>query len=606
MNGTRGRMNSFKAPNAAGSQEKLSRSRKLGVIRRLCRYLAPMKKPLIAVGVMVVLGNLLSLIAPKLSGRAIDAIVGADDVDFTTVYRMAGLMAICYVISAVLSLVQTRSMVRISKRVTRNIRNELYAHISKLPISFFDRHQNGELISTMSYDIDTVSASLANDLIQICTGVVTVIGAFAMMLTISPPLILVFAVTLPISFALARYRARLVRPLFRKRSGKLGEMNGYAEETISGLRTVKAYAREDVFLARFQEKNRAAVDAYYRADYHACITGPSVNLVNNLTLALISLFGVIMYLYSPQTMTLGAISSFVLYSRKFAAPINEITNLYSELQSALAAGERVFKLMDEPTEEPDRENATSAPITRGCVEFCHVGFSYTPAAPIIRDLDLRVESGSTVAIVGPTGAGKTTIVNLLMRFYDVDRGCIKIDGVDVRDRTRSSLRSAFTMVLQDTWLFEGTVYENISYGSSDATEETVKDAAKAAKIHNFITRLPQGYGTALSDNGVNISKGQKQLMTIARAMLPKSSILILDEATSNVDTRTEEMISDAMLELMRGKTCFVIAHRLSTIRGADLILVVNGGDIVEKGTHDELMARGGLYAELYYSQFDVH
>ncbi len=606
MNGSQKRMTSFKAPDTARPPEKLSKSRKLGVIRRLCGYLAPMRRPLILVGIMVVMSNILTLIAPKLSGRAIDAISGKGDVDFDTVFLMAGLMAICYAVSAVLSIIQSRSMVKISKKVTFNIRKELYARISKLPVSFFDRHQNGELISTMSYDVDTVSASLANDLIQICTGVVTVVGAFVMMLTISPPLILVFAVTLPISFALAKYRAKLVRPLFRKRSGKLGEMNGYAEETISGLRTVKAYEREDIFLSRFQEKNRAAVEAYYDADYHACITGPSVNLVNNLTLALISLFGVIMYLYSPETMTLGAISSFVLYSRKFAAPINEITNLYSELQSALAAGERVFRLMDEPVEEPDRDSATDSAITRGCVELCHVKFGYNPDRPIIHDLDLKVESGSLIAIVGPTGAGKTTIVNLLMRFYDVDDGCIKIDGVDIRDRTRSSLRKAFTMVLQDTWLFEGTVYENISYGSDGATKADVENAAKAAKIHNFISCLPNGYDTKLSDNGINISKGQKQLITIARAMLPKSSILILDEATSNVDTCTEEMISDAMLELMRGKTCFVIAHRLSTIRNADLILVVNGGDIVEKGTHNELMARGGLYAELYNSQFDVH
>lgn len=595
-----------KFSNASKTPEKLSKSRKMGVIMRLWVYLRQMKKPLIAVGAMVIIGNVLALVAPKLSGAAVDAISNENGVDFDTVYRMALLMLICYAISAVFSVIQTRSMVKISKRVTYNIRRDLHDHLSKLPVSFFDRHQNGEIISTMSYDVDTVSASLANDLIQICTGVVTVVGAFVMMLSISPLLILVFAVTLPISFVLAKYRAKLVRPLFRKRSGKLGEMNGYAEEVIGGLRTVKVYGREEVFLSRFDKKNTEAVDAYYNADYHACVTGPSVNLVNNLTLALISLFGVLMHLHDPVSMTLGAISSFVLYSRKFAAPINEITNLYSELQSALAAGERVFKLMDEPVETPDAPNAVTSPIVWGNVEFDHVRFGYSPDKTIISDFSLKVESGALVAIVGPTGAGKTTLVNLLMRFYDVDSGSIRIDGVDIRERSRSNLRSAFTMVLQDTWLFGGSVYENIAYGSENATKIAVENVAKTAKIHNFISCLPDGYDTVLTDNGVNISKGQKQLLTIARAMLPDSSILILDEATSNVDTRTEEVISEAMISLMKNKTCFVIAHRLSTIRNADLILVVKDGDIVEKGKHEELMEKGGAYAELYNSQFEAY
>lgn len=601
------RQNTFKDPKKASqAPEKLSKERKLGVILRLWIYLKQMKKPLIAVGLMVVVGNILSLIGPKLSGIAVDAVSAEGGVDFDTVMRMAGFMAICYLISAVFSIIQTRSMVKISKKVTFNIRKELHDRLSQMPVSFFDRHQNGEIISTMSYDVDTVSASLANDLIQICTGVVTIIGSFIMMMTIAPILILVFAVTLPISFVLAKYRAKKVRPLFRKRSGKLGEMNGYAEEAIGGLRTIKGYAREEVMLSRFDRKNFEAVDAYYQADYHACVTGPSVNLVNNLTLSLISLFGVLLYLKDPSMMTLGAISSFVLYSRKFAAPINEITNLYSELQSALAAGERVFRLMDEPIEPEDAPDAVNTPIIDGNVEFDHVKFGYDPEKTIIHDLSLKVESGSLVAIVGPTGAGKTTLVNLLMRFYDVDGGSIRIDGIDIRDRTRESLRSAFTMVLQDTWLFGGTVYENIAYGSEGVTREQVEDVAKAAKMHNFISCLPKGYDTELTDNGVNISKGQKQLLTIARAMLPKSSLLILDEATSNVDTRTEGIISDAMVELMKGRTCFVIAHRLSTIRNADVILVVKDGDIIERGKHEELLAKGGFYAELYNSQFEAY
>ena len=596
-----------KNPNNSTAPEKLTAARKKNVIVRLWGYLKQMRASFIAVGCMVVFSNLLSLVGPKLSGEAIDAIdTESGVVDFRTVSIMAGLMLICYTLSAIMAMIQSRSMIKISKRITFNIRKDLHDRLSLLPVGFFDRHQNGEIISTMSYDVDTVSASLSNDLIQICTGGITIIGSFIMMLTISPLLILVFAVTLPISFALAKHRAKKVRPLFRRRSGKLGEMNGYGEESIGGLKTIKAYEREDVFLDRFQVKNKEAVDAYYRADYQACVTGPTVNFVNNLTLAFISLFGVLLYLKDPNVMTLGAISSFVLYSRKFAGPINEITNLWSELQSALAAGERVFRLMDEPEETPDRENAIDTPITEGNVEFDHVSFGYTPDKTIIKDLSLKVESGSTVAIVGPTGAGKTTLVNLLMRFYDVGGGSIKIDGIDIRDRTRESLRSAFTMVLQETWLFGGTVYENIAYGKEGVTREQVEEVAKAAKIHNFISCLPQGYDTVLTDNGTNISKGQKQLLTIARAMLPQSSILILDEATSNVDTRTEEVISEAMLKLMKNKTCFVIAHRLSTIRHADMILVVKDGDIVERGKHEELLAKNGFYAELYNSQFEAY
>ncbi|MBQ9115791.1 MAG: ABC transporter ATP-binding protein [Clostridia bacterium] len=594
-------------PNNSKAPEKLSGERKKNVIIRLWYYLKQMKMPLIAVWVMVVVANLLSLVGPKLSGEAIDAIdTESGIVDFETVYHMAALMLIFYTVSSILSVIQSRSMIKISKRITFNIRKDLHDRLSMLPVKFFDSHQNGEIISTMSYDVDTVSASLSNDLIHICTGGITIIGSFVMMVSISPVLVLVFAVTLPISFALAKYRTKKVRPLFRRRSGKLGEMNGYGEEAIGGLKTIKAYEREEVILSRFDVKNDEAVDAYYQADYHACVTGPSVNFVNNLTLALISLFGVLLYLYDPNAMTLGAISSFVLYSRKFAGPINEITNLWSELQSALAAGERVFRLMDEPIEPPDKETAVSTPITVGNVEFDHVRFGYTEEKTIIHDLSLSVPSGATVAIVGPTGAGKTTLVNLLMRFYDVSGGSIKIDGVDIRDRTRESLRSAFTMVLQDTWLFGGTVYENIAYGKEGVTREQVENVAKAAKIHNFITCLPDGYDTVLTDNGTNISKGQKQLLTIARAMLPQSSILILDEATSNVDTRTEEIISEAMLNLMKNKTCFVIAHRLSTIRHADIILVVRDGDIVERGRHEELLAKNGFYAELYNSQFEAY
>lgn len=585
--------------------ERISGERRKIVIFRLWEYLKQMKKPLTLIGILVVIGNILSLIGPKLTEPAINALDVKDpkSINLDIVLYYAFLMAICYVLSSLITLLHTFLMAKVSKKITFNIRRDLFNKLSRLPVKFFDTHQSGEVISTLSYDVDTVSASLSADLIQICTAAITISGSFIMMLSISPLLCLIFLVTIPASILFSRWRAKKSRVLFRERSGKLGELNGFAEEAIGGFKTIKAYNREGQFTDRFDIKNEAAISAYYRSDKHACLTGPSVNFINNISLALISLFGALLYLHDPNLMTLGAISSFVLYSRKFSAPINEITNIYSDIQSALAAGERVFRLIDEPEEAADSPDAITEPITQGEVEFKNVAFGYTEDKEIIHNLNLKVEQGSLVAIVGPTGAGKTTIVNLLMRFYDVNRGQILIDGIDIRQRSRDSLRKSFTMVLQDTWLFNGTVYENIAYGSEGVSVKDVENAAKTAKIDSFIEALPNGYNTVLTDNGTNISKGQKQLLTIARAMLPKSSILILDEATSNVDTRTEALISDAMTGLMKGKTCFVIAHRLSTIQNADVILVVRDGDIVESGTHTELLNRGGFYAELYNSQY---
>ena len=422
-----------------------------------------------------------------------------------------------------------------------------------------------------------------------------------MMLTISPVLVLVFAVTIPISVLFTRYMTRKVRPLFRKRSLKLGELNGFVEEIITGQKTTKAYHQEQTMIGRFDVKNKEAVDAYYNADYFGSMTGPSVNFINNLSLALISMFGAILFLFGK--LGLGALSSFVLYSRKFSGPINEIANIISELQSACAAAERVFRLIDEAPEPEDVPGAVSLGYVQGDVEMDHVRFGYRPDKTIIHDLCLRAEPGNLVAIVGPTGAGKTTIINLLMRFYDPDAGCIRLDGRPILQVTRKSLRLAYAMVLQDTWLFSGTIFDNIAYGKKNATMEEVVEVAKAAKIHSYISRLPEGYDTILSEDGLNISQGQKQLLTIARAMLLDAKMLILDEATSNVDTRTEMQIQEAMRNLMRGKTCFVIAHRLSTIQNADTILVVQDGDIVEQGCHRTLMERGGIYAGLYQSQF---
>jgi ATP-binding cassette subfamily B protein len=394
-----------------------------------------------------------------------------------------------------------------------------------------------------------------------------------------------------------------VRPLFRRRSAKLGQLNGFVEEMLNGQKTIRAYGREDAVLTAFDQKNNDAVQAYTVAETNGTITGPSVNCINNLSLALVCVFGSVLFLRGK--VGLGDLSSFVQYSRKFSGPINEIANIIAELQSAFAAAERVFTLIDADPEAPDAADAEELTDVKGDVRFRQVDFSYDPGKPIIQGLNFHAAPGSLTAIVGPTGAGKTTIINLLMRFYDVNGGAVLVDGKDIRTLTRATLRKAFTMVLQDTWLFHGTIFDNIAYGKPDATMEEVVAAAKAAHIHSYISRLPQGYNTVLSDNGTSISKGQKQLLTIARAMLLDAHMLILDEATSNVDTQTEQQIQAAMRQLMQGKTCFVIAHRLSTIRSADHILVLQGGKVAEQGTHEALMARDGIYKKLYLSQFDA-
>ena len=568
----------------------------------LGRYLMRSAPLLTAALTLTVVGNVCQLVGPTLCGYAIDAIALESGVDFPRVFRYAAMMLGLYVISAGLNYAVSIMILHVSQRTVRDMRDDIFSRLMRLPVGYFDRRQTGDILSHISYDVDTVNSSLSNDLVQIMTSLITVVGAFSMMLRISPTLVLVFVVTVPLSVVFTRYMTGRVRPLYRARSKKLGELNGFVEEYVSGQKTIRAYNREDGVLARFDEKNNAAADAYYRSEYYASVTGPSVNFINNLSLTLISVFGALLYLGGG--ITLGSISSFVLYSRKFSGPINEAANILSELQSALAAAERVFNLLDEPEEPADLPGAPDLKVTDGGVALEHIDFGYDPGRPILRDVNLTAKPGSMVAIVGPTGAGKTTLVNLLMRFYDPQSGQIVIDGQPIASVRRDSLRAAFSMVLQDTWLVNGTVHNNIAYGCPGATREQVIAAAKATHIHSMIERLPDGYDTVLTEDGVNISKGQKQLLTIARAMLQQAHLLILDEATSNVDIRTEMRIQSAMRALMRNKTCFVIAHRLSTIRNADLILVVQNGAIVEQGCHEALMERNGVYASLYHAQFE--
>ena len=573
------------------------------VFVNLLKYLKPYIPILVLVFIANIAGTLLSLVGPKICGLAIDEIHIGGGTDFVKIRNYALVLVGVYAFSAVLEYLSAIGMAFVSRGTVKKMRSDLFAHLTKLPVGYFDTRQAGDIISTLSYDIDTVGESLANDIMIVLKSVVLIIGSLVMMLTIAPILVLVFAVTVPLSVLITRFIVKRVQPLFRERSKNLGELNGFVEEITAGQKTTRAYNCEEKIISDFEEKNRLAVEAYTKADYYGTISGPCVNLVNNISLTLVSIFGALMFMFG--SVSTGQISSFILYSRKFSGPINEVANIMGEFQSAIAAAERVFRVLDEQVEPADAEGAQPLKDVSGNVEIEHLNFGYTKDRTIIHDFSLSVKGGQVIAIVGHTGAGKTTIINLLMRFYDPDGGTIRFDGKDIKDLTRTSVRRAFTMVLQDTWLFSDTVYENIAYGNPNATRESVERVCREAKIHSFITCLPEGYDTVLSENAVNISKGQKQLLTIARAMLLDSPMLILDEATSNVDTRTEQIIQEAMKELMKGRTCFVIAHRLSTIKHADKILVMRDGDIVEQGTHESLMKANGYYSELYYSQFET-
>ncbi len=592
--------------------KKLDRKTAKSIFVRLCGYVLAYWYLFIPAILLTLLSNQLSLLGPKYSGAAIDALAAVGGVNFSAVQYNVVRMLICYVLAAGLSYGLSVLMIFISQKIVYTMRRQLFEKLTSLPVGYFDRNPTGDIVSHISYDIDTINSTLSHDLVQIMTSLYTVIGSLLFMWNISKPLIAVFAITVPTAILFTRYRSKRVRPLFRERSKKLGELNGYAEEMLSGCRTIRAYEREEEIGERFNKRNKVSMDAYYKADYYGAAMGLSVNFINNLSLSLIMILGGILYMFSQNGgvteasvffITLGGVAQFVQYSRKFAGPINEFANILSELQSAFSAAERVFRILDEEPEVADSLNAVVLADTEGRVDLVDVEFGYTEDKTILKGISFTAEPGKTIAIVGPTGAGKTTIINLLMRFYDVTGGAVAVDGTDIRDITRASLRRAYTMVLQDTWLFCGTIYENIAYGREGATLDEVKAAAKAARIDGFIESLPNGYDTVLTDDGVNVSKGQRQLITIARAMISGSEMLILDEATSNVDSRTEIRIQEAMQTLMQGRTCFVIAHRLSTIQNADCILVLQDGRITESGNHDELMQKGGFYSTLYNSQF---
>ena len=584
------------------SLEKAPRMKKRVVILRLLSYLLKHPLWLILAAILTVSSNLIALWGPELAEEAIDTIKGPGNVDFDTVFEKGITMLLCYALSAALAFVLSAVMIHLSRKVVYEMRKQVFEHLVDLPVGYFDRNQTGDLISRLTYDIDTINASLSNDLIQICAGIITITGAAIQMARKAPILMLVFAVTVPCLIFFTIYRTKKVKPLFRRRSAKLGELNGYTEEMLSGQKTIRAYGKEEVMISRFDRHNDEAVQAHYDADYQGSIVGPSVNFINNISLSLIYMFGALLYL--SGNLTLGALTAFNLYSRRFAGPINETANIISEIQSATSAAERVFRLIDQPTEAKVKEGDLPLTDPQGDVALANVNFGYTEERQILHDVSLAVKKGETIAIVGPTGGGKTTLISLLMRFYDPTSGEIRIDGQNTYTSHMEDVRHAFAMVLQDTWLFGGTIAENLCYGNPSVTREQMEAAAKAARIDDYIRSLPMGYETVLDENGVNISKGQKQLLTIARAMLVDSPMLILDEATSNVDTRTEQKLQEAMDELMKEKTCFIVAHRLSTVQNASRIIVVKDGRIVEVGNHATLLAAGGFYASLYNRQFE--
>jgi len=573
-------------------------------LKRLWYYLSYYKGRLILGIVLTILSNTLSLIGPYLTGQMINemAVVNEGlDIDFHTIFILGGLMISFYLISAMMNYILSIALVKMSQSVVYKLRSDLFNKMTTVKVNYFDTNQTGDIISRMSYDIDTIAGSLSSDALSLITSTITLVVSFVMMIIVSPLLLLIFFITIPLSFLMTSLLSRIIKKKLRIRNRSLGELNGYTEEMISAQKTIQSYVQEEAIYEKYQALNEDTAKKSYEAGYYLTTTGPSIMFINNFGTALVGTAGAVLALFGR--ILIGDLSAFMLYSKRFSGPINHVSNLIADIQSALAAAERVFYVLDQEDETKDIEDAKDFGIRQGAVKVDNISFRYVPETPVLENVSFNVKPGQTVAIVGETGAGKTTLVNLLMRFYDIDKGQILIDNTNIEHYNRRYYRKAFSMVLQDTWIFKGTVLENIKYGNGDVSFEEVVEAAKKARIHHYISHLPDGYDTMLSDEGVNISKGQKQLIVIARAMLSKSQLLILDEATSNVDTYTEVNIQEAMLNLMKNKTSFVIAHRLSTIRNADIILLVDKGNIIEQGTHDNLMAKKGHYHDLFMSQF---
>ena len=570
-------------------------------MRRVFTYIAKYKKYMILSIFSAIVSVIASLLGPMFIGQAVDYMIGTNQVDFDSVRWILMILVLVYSINSLFGWSLTYFTNKVSYQTVNAMRHELFEKINKLSLQFYDRNSHGDIVSRFVNDIDIISDGMVQGIANMLTGIITIFGAIGFMLYISGSMTLVVILSAPVAYFVARFITKRSQELFKAQAKCLGALNGYAEEVISEQKLVKAFTYEERSFAEFQKMNDDLYQMGVKSQFYGSLTNPTTRLVNNITYGVISVIGSILAI-SGQ-ITVGDIASFLIYSNLFAKPFNDITGIFTQIQSALASAQRIFHILDRQEEVQDQVTAIQLEHSQGNIEFKNVYFSYAEGNPLIRDFNLTVSPGTHIAIVGHTGAGKTTLVNLLMRFYEIDQGFIAVDDVDIKNVTRDSLRRNFGMVLQDTWLFAGTIRDNIAYGVENASEADVIAAAKASDAHSFIRRLPKGYDTLITDEGANLSQGQKQLLTIARVMLVNPPMLILDEATSSIDTRTEVRIQKAFSKMLEGRTSFVIAHRLSTIKEADVILVMDQGSIVEKGKHEELLSKNGTYAKLYNSQF---
>ncbi|WP_032121211.1 ABC transporter ATP-binding protein [Clostridium amazonitimonense] len=570
-------------------------------LTRILRYMGKYKGYVFIAFIAAILSVVSSLMGPMLIGKSIDRMMGVGGVDFAAIFKILILLAIVYATGNLFVWLLTYLANLISYRTVNDMRHQLIDKINTLPLKFYDSNAHGDTISCFINDMDAISDGMLQGISTLLTGIVTIIGAIAFMMYISPIMTVVVLLSAPASFLMARFITKRSQQMFKTQAESLGKLNGYIEEIIGGQKVVQAFNYEERSFKEFKKINNTLYSSGVKSQFYGSLSGPTTRLVNNITYIAIGVIGSILSILGK--LTVGDISSFLIYSNLFAKPFNDITGVFTQIQSAVASAQRIFYILDMPSEKPDGKDSINIKHSQGAISFNDVNFSYNPKQPLITNFNLEVRPGTRVAIVGQTGAGKTTIVNLLMRFYDIDSGSITVDGIDIKTIAREDLRCSFGMVLQDSWLFSGSIGENIAYGKPEATDEEVIAAAKASGAHDFIKCLPKGYDTLISDAGENLSQGQKQLLTIARVMLVDPPMLILDEATSNIDTRTEIHIQKAFLKMMEGRTSFVIAHRLSTIREADLILVLDNGNVVESGTHNQLLKNGSYYEKLYNSQF---
>ncbi len=577
-------------------------SGKKPVIGRILRYTKPCAALVAPAVIAAVVSVLLSLYTPVLVGRGIDYIIGKNNVDFDGVKHYVLMIAVTVALSAVFSWVMSYCTYKITYRAVSDMRCELYEKLNRVPLNYIDSTSRGDIIARMSVDIETVSDGMLQCFSQFLTGIVTIFGTIAFMLRINVKIALVVILITPLSLFVAAFITKLCHDKFREQSAVRGELSGCIEELVGGQKIVKAFSYEDRAQERFEEINGRLYKCGVLAQFYSALTNPCTRFVNGIVYAAAGIFGAISVI-SGGSMSVGQISAFLSYANQYTKPFNEITGVITELQAAFASARRVFAVLDEAEEIPEKEPPAPANAD-GNVEIKNVTFSYKPGQKLLENVNVSVKTGQRAAIVGPTGCGKTTLINLLMRFYDVREGVIEVSGEDIRNMRRSELRAMYGMVLQDTWIYTGTIRENIAYGKPDATEEEIIAAAKMCHCHSFIRRMPEGYDTVVSEDGGNLSQGQKQLLCICRVMLTNPPMLILDEATSSIDTRTELKIQSAFAKLMKGKTSFIIAHRLSTIRDADVILVMKDGNIIEQGDHESLLEKGGFYANLYNSQFE--